>query len=633
MKLSIFLSISLLLISPLISGQTVDSVKTQLEQSKLQQEQPDFQRLFLQAEELRIAYRFQEAINIYKSISDTLPLTANAITTSENGINMLNYAARPTVTGKEAIPISDFFLYTPGLRTRVWVELPDSLLSAQSNPLLYAKSDHSLFFSISDKDGEWNIYSSHLIDGTTWSAPKPLNDLINSTGNQIFPHISKDGKELYFASDGHFGMGGFDLYVSRWNNKTNDWDLPQNLGFPYSSTRDDLLFINDEDGLHSYLFSTRDNDTNNRITIYRMNYEPTPIRRPISSTQEVLSIAALNPVVDNVTASPQEGSGNTIIATNPETQEYVAMITEVRVIRKSIDSLSAIISQERQLYQSLTEEEEKKAMAKTISEYEIDLITKQSHLSATNAELQKKEMEFLTKGTIIPKDLIQLGSFPEQKKESVTKAAPFNPSKSRWGSLSDITFLKPEKSVNYTFRIEKESELIEESSMPAGLIYRVQLFVVRDKVNISALKGVSPVFETKTATERWLYSAGQFYTEAEALAALSQVRRAGFPSAILSAYNGGKSITIAAARIIEKEVASKVTFQIVLENFPDGLPPQILNILRENTDKDIAKSIINNKEVYIVGPFSTQAEADKIVSLLTSSGIDGISIQEIKRDR
>ena len=635
--MSIFLSVTILT-SYFMTGQTVGTVTTQQGHNRAQQEQTDHERLFLQAEQLRRGYRFEEAIDIYNSLSDSSSIVANSIAISENGINMLNYAARPMVTGKKLLSMSDFFLYTPGTGVRSWAEaptnfqrdnlLPDSLHSSLSSPVLSAKNETIIYFSVQNKSGNWDIYSTHLIDSTTWSAPEPLNELINSTGNQLFPHISRDGKELYFASDGHFGIGGFDLYVSRWNETAGDWGLPQNLGFPYSSTGDDLLFINDDNGLFSYLFSDRDNDSADLITIYRLQYEPTPIRRPVSSIREALSIAALEPITDNIVNTPEEKQGNGIIVTNPETQEYVSMIAEVRAIRKSIDSLSSIIAHNRQVYQSLTEESERRTLGERISAEEFDLISKQAILSATNKELQKKEMEFLAKGTIIPKELMATA---ESKKEP--DIPPFNPVKSRFGSLSEMNFLSPVKKTNYTFRIEEVSELIEEGDMPSGLIYRVQLFLVSTRANISTLKGVSPVFETKTSTGRWLYSAGQFYTEAEASAALSQIKRAGFPGAILTAYNNGKTITIAAARNLEKEMAAKVAFQIVLENFPDGLPQQILNILRENTDRDIAKSIVNGKDVYIIGPFSNQAEADKIVSLLTSSGIIGVSIREIKSDR
>jgi len=640
--LSIFLSITVL-ISYFMTGQTVGAVITQQEYKLVQLEQTDYERLFLQAERLRKSYRFEEAIDIYKTIPDSSAAVAHSIAISENGINLLSYAARPVVTGKKTVLFSDFFLYTPGTGARFWAEaptnfqtgylLPDSLRSNLPNPLLSAKNETTLYFSVQNKSGNWDICSTSLIDSTTWSAPEPLNELINSTGNQLFPHISRDGKELYFASDGHFGMGGFDLYVSRWDVVTGDWGLPQNLGFPYSSTGNDLIFINDDNGLFSYLFSTRNDDSDNSITIYRLNYEPSPIRRPVSSVKEALSIAALEPVADNLEGTSGEGQENRIVATNPEMHEYASMTAEIHATRKSIDSLSAIIARNRQEYRAITGESEKRAMERNISEQEFDLISKQSVLSVKNTELQKKEMVLLAKGIASPNDLAQLTASDKPKKEITAKTPPFNPIKSGWGSLPDMNFLEPEQRVNYTFRIEQETELIEETDMPTGLIYRVQLFLVRDKVHTSALKGISPVFETKTPTGRWLYSAGQFYTESEASAALSQTKKAGFTNAILTAYSNGKNITIAAARTLEKELAAKVTFQIVLENFPGGLPPQVLNILRENTDKDIAKSIVAGKDVYIVGPFSNQAEADKIVSLLTGGGIGGISTREIRGDR
>ena len=614
-----------------------DTVRLQAEQTY--QEQAENQKLFREAEKLRKEYRFRDAIDIYKSISDSSASITNSIAISENGISLLNYAAQPTVTGKVTLPLSDFFLYTPGMGNRLWTEAPenfnahgllsDSLRSESPNPMIYTPGKTVLYFSVQETGRGWSIYSTTLIDNTTWSAPEPLNDLVNSTGDEILPHISRDGKELYFASNGHPGIGGFDLYVSRWDEKTDDWGLPQNLGFPYSSTEDDFLFINDENGLHSYLFSNRNSSSDNSATIYRLDYEPSPIRRPISSVEEAISIAALNPV-SGQKSGKQESSINTILTTNPETQEYVFMIMEVRDIRKSIDSLASVISANRESYLSLTDEEERKALVKLISEQELESIEKQALLSDTNRELQKKEMEFLTKGTIIPRDIAQLAT---SEQETPEKSEAFRPIKAGWGSLPYMNFSDPVRRIDYTFRIGEDPEIIEETDMPAGLIYRVQLFLVRDKAQPSAFKKISPVFESKTSTSRWLYSAGQFYSEQEASAALAQVKRAGFPNAILTAYNDGKSIPISTARNLVKRMGANVSYQITLENFPEGLPRSVLDILRENTEKDIAKSIIDGKEVYIVGPFSNKAEADQLILLLTNAGTDGVSLQEINSDK
>ena len=62
-------------------------------------------------------------------------------------------------------------------------------------------------------------------------------------------------------SKGLYGMGGYDLYVSQWNSETGDWDVPVNMGFPYSSPYDDFLFINTEDGKYSIFASNRGCDS------------------------------------------------------------------------------------------------------------------------------------------------------------------------------------------------------------------------------------------------------------------------------------------------------------------------------------------------------------------------------------
>ena len=75
---------------------------------------------------------------------------------------------------------------------------------------------------------------------TVWSVPVAEPALSTSSGNEIFPLLSSDGKTMYFSSDGFYGVGGYDLYKSIWDESSKSWSAPQNLGFPYSSPADDL---------------------------------------------------------------------------------------------------------------------------------------------------------------------------------------------------------------------------------------------------------------------------------------------------------------------------------------------------------------------------------------------------------
>ena len=81
------------------------------------------------------------------------------------------------------------------------------------------------------KNDKYNrdLYISHLVNGR-WSVPEKLNKHINSKYNETFASISSDGKTLYFTSDRKGGYGGLDIYKSNFDKKTNDWGEPINLG-------------------------------------------------------------------------------------------------------------------------------------------------------------------------------------------------------------------------------------------------------------------------------------------------------------------------------------------------------------------------------------------------------------------
>lgn len=121
-----------------------------------------------------------------------------------------------------------------------------------------AFGDSLLFFTSSRPGGmgETDIWVSQKVDGA-WTAPVNLGPNINTGGKEQTPqlvHISKnvvhEGRNveyretaLYFASNGHPGFGGFDLFKAVHKGPTwQDWYLPQNLGLPVNSIRDDRYF-------------------------------------------------------------------------------------------------------------------------------------------------------------------------------------------------------------------------------------------------------------------------------------------------------------------------------------------------------------------------------------------------------
>lgn len=90
-----------------------------------------------------------------------------------------------------------------------------------------------------EADYETDIYITHLKNGA-WSTPIPISRTINTASSETWPFLNADGRTLYFSSDGHAGLGGSDLFVTRrigdgWDN----WTTPVNLGKNINSVLDD----------------------------------------------------------------------------------------------------------------------------------------------------------------------------------------------------------------------------------------------------------------------------------------------------------------------------------------------------------------------------------------------------------
>lgn len=108
--------------------------------------------------------------------------------------------------------------------------------------------------------GGTDIYYS-IRSGNTWSKPTNLGEIINTDGNEMFPYIAADGT-LYFASDGHPGLGGLDIFSSIVVNNLQ-WSLPQNLHAPVNSPADDFSFIINTISNSGYFASAREGGKGN----------------------------------------------------------------------------------------------------------------------------------------------------------------------------------------------------------------------------------------------------------------------------------------------------------------------------------------------------------------------------------
>jgi hypothetical protein len=112
-----------------------------------------------------------------------------------------------------------------------------------SQPCL-SSDGQTLFFASKRKGGRGSsdIWCTILQPDGTWSLPENLGDSINTPEAEMTPFIHPDGQTLYFASKGHAGMGGADLFVSR-KDVNGRWSKAKNLGYPLNTISDDLSLV------------------------------------------------------------------------------------------------------------------------------------------------------------------------------------------------------------------------------------------------------------------------------------------------------------------------------------------------------------------------------------------------------
>ncbi len=115
--------------------------------------------------------------------------------------------------------------------------------------------DGNTIYFVSDRPdgiGGRDIYKSTKNSKGKWDKPTNLGKTINTPYNEDTPFLLNDGKTLFFSSEGHYSMGGYDIFYSKMDNN-GEWSEPVNIGYPINTTDDDLFYMPYKDNKHAYL--------------------------------------------------------------------------------------------------------------------------------------------------------------------------------------------------------------------------------------------------------------------------------------------------------------------------------------------------------------------------------------------
>jgi len=116
----------------------------------------------------------------------------------------------------------------------------------------------TLFFSSNRRGGEGNldIYKSVRDNSGEWGEVINLGPIINTSSNEDIPFLSEDGEKLFFSSEGHNNMGGYDIFFSVLQ-EDNTWSVPENMGYPINTTSDNLFYVPAKNGQAGYYSKVR----------------------------------------------------------------------------------------------------------------------------------------------------------------------------------------------------------------------------------------------------------------------------------------------------------------------------------------------------------------------------------------
>jgi len=231
----------------------------------------------------RVAGPYKEQEDFYVSQLGNSNIWSKAIAMPEN-INTVNNEGAPTIAadgrtlifvacpdatgieygaGREGRGSCDLFI-TKRLGSR-WtnpVNLPGMVNSFNWETQPSLSSDGKTLYFIRGVRGQSgnrssDIYTATLLDNGSWSTPVKLPAHINTPSEEESVLIHPDGRTLYFASRGHIGMGGSDLFVTRLDDNGN-WSIPENLGYPINTKADENSLMVSPDGEIAFFASDRE---------------------------------------------------------------------------------------------------------------------------------------------------------------------------------------------------------------------------------------------------------------------------------------------------------------------------------------------------------------------------------------
>ncbi len=155
-------------------------------------------------------------------------------------------------------------IYSTTLNGDVWstpIKLNSNINSKHWEPSAFISADGHFIYFTSNRPGGFggrDIYVSQKTKDGEWGKAKNMGALINTEYDEDAPFIHPDGITLFFSSNGHNTMGGFDIFYSMMSENNSKWSAPVNVGYPINSPDDDVFYVVSPDKTKAYYSSFKE---------------------------------------------------------------------------------------------------------------------------------------------------------------------------------------------------------------------------------------------------------------------------------------------------------------------------------------------------------------------------------------
>lgn len=230
-------------------------------------------------------YRFEDAIKCYEDYINDLSKRKRPTGEAEKLLEKSKANFR-MLKGVEEVCIIDSFVVNKDRFLEVYKISPESGKLFTYNDFFQNKEEveatvyetelgNKLYYGERQPDGKLSILARNKMQGE-WGKGNLLPASINDSINANYPYVLTDGVTIHYAADGEKSIGGYDIFVTRYNTNTNTYLTPENVGMPFNSPYNDYMYVIDEFNNLGWFASDR-HQPGGKVCIYV--FIPNPSKR------------------------------------------------------------------------------------------------------------------------------------------------------------------------------------------------------------------------------------------------------------------------------------------------------------------------------------------------------------------